>query len=155
MARIFQNLQNSGYKTVAVNLLDSHYCSDAPKFVSALLLALNMMLNMALPHINVLSKADLLMKYEENLPFNIDYYTEVLDLGYLLESLDSETSFYRYRHLNASICSMVEDYSLVSFQLLDVQDKKSMLKLRDIIDKANGYIYNCVEEHYVNTLIAS
>lgn len=39
--------------------MDSLLCSDAPKFVSALLLSLSSMLHIELPHVNVLSKADL------------------------------------------------------------------------------------------------
>jgi hypothetical protein len=36
------------------------------------------------PHVNVLSKVDLIEKYGK-LPFNLDFFTEVLDLSYLLE----------------------------------------------------------------------
>ncbi|TMW40443.1 hypothetical protein DOY81_014476, partial [Sarcophaga bullata] len=56
--------------------------------------------------------------------------------------------------LNAAICSMVEDYSLVSFQLLDSRNTESMLRLRNHIDKANGYIYKAGEEQSVNALMA-
>lgn len=58
------------------------------KFISALLLSLSTMLQMELPHINVLSKIDLVLQYGDKMQFGIDFYTEVLDLGYLLESLD-------------------------------------------------------------------
>ncbi|TMW39674.1 hypothetical protein DOY81_015246, partial [Sarcophaga bullata] len=112
-------LEKEGYHLVTINLIDSHYCSEPAKFVSTLLLALNMMLRMGLPHVNVLSKADLLKKHEDKLQFNLDFYTDVLDLKYLLEALDDTPSLRKYKKLNAAICSMVEDYSLVSFQLLD------------------------------------
>jgi len=36
------------------------------------------------PHVNVLSKVDLVEKYAK-LPFNLDFFTEVLDLSYLLQ----------------------------------------------------------------------
>lgn len=47
----------------AVHLLDSHLCCDPGKYVSALLLSLTTMLHLELPHINVLSKIDLVESY--------------------------------------------------------------------------------------------
>jgi GPN-loop GTPase len=47
----------------AVHLCDSHYITDAAKYVSVLLLSLRAMLHLELPHINVLSKIDLLTQY--------------------------------------------------------------------------------------------
>lgn len=55
--------------------------------MSALLLTLNSMIQMETPHVNVLSKVDAVEKYG-SLEFGLDFYTEVLDLDYLLESLD-------------------------------------------------------------------
>ena len=59
-----------------MHLVDAHLCSDAAKYISALLLSLNVMLSLSLPHINLLSKIDLIQSYGE-LTFNLDYYTEV------------------------------------------------------------------------------
>lgn len=47
----------------AVHLVDAHLCSDPGKYVSALLLTLSTMLHLELPHINVLSKIDLIENY--------------------------------------------------------------------------------------------
>jgi hypothetical protein len=47
----------------AVHLVDAHLCSDPAKYVSALLLSLSTMIHMDLPHINVLSKIDLIQNY--------------------------------------------------------------------------------------------
>jgi hypothetical protein len=41
-------------------MCDSHYVTDAAKYISILLLSLRTMLQLELPHINVLSKVDLL-----------------------------------------------------------------------------------------------
>jgi hypothetical protein len=43
----------------AVHLVDALHCADAGRFVAAALLSLQTMLQLELPHINVLSKADL------------------------------------------------------------------------------------------------
>ena len=50
-------------RVTAVHLVDSHYCSDASKFVSVLLTSLATMLHMNLPHVNVLSKMDIAEQY--------------------------------------------------------------------------------------------
>lgn len=55
---IFEKLQKMNYHLCAVHLVDSHYCSDPPKFISTLLLSLSTMMQIALPHINVLSKVN-------------------------------------------------------------------------------------------------
>lgn len=47
----------------AVHLVDAHLCSDPGKYVSALLLSLSTMLHLELPHVNVLSKIDLIESY--------------------------------------------------------------------------------------------
>ena len=43
-------------RLTCVNLVDSHHCSDAGKFVSVCLTSLTSMLQIALPHVNLLSK---------------------------------------------------------------------------------------------------
>ncbi len=48
-----------------MHLCDAHYVTDASKYVSLLLLSLRAMLHLELPHINVLSKIDLLASYGE------------------------------------------------------------------------------------------
>lgn len=154
MTRIFNKLESLGYHLCTVHLIDSHYCSEPTKFIATLLLSLNTMLHMGLPHVNVLSKADLLKRYESRLAFNLDFYTEVMDLSYLLEALDKSTGMKKYKKLNAAIVSMVEDYSLVTFQPLDVNRKESLLRLKNIIDKTNGYVYGAAEERSINTMLA-
>ena len=47
----------------AVHLCDAHYITDAAKYVAVLLLSLRAMLQLELPHINVLSKIDLISQY--------------------------------------------------------------------------------------------
>lgn len=46
-------------------------------------------MNLELPHINVLSKIDLVEQYG-TLSFDMDYYTEVQDLSYLIRVMDKE-----------------------------------------------------------------
>lgn len=48
---------------VTVHLVDAHLCSDPGNFISALLTSLSTMVQIELPHINVLSKVDLIQQY--------------------------------------------------------------------------------------------
>lgn len=63
-------------RMAAVHLVDAHLCGDGAKYISALLMSLNAMMSLELPHINVLSKMDLVDSIGE-LAFNLDFYTEV------------------------------------------------------------------------------
>ncbi|OBZ77264.1 GPN-loop GTPase 2 [Grifola frondosa] len=135
---IVHKLTKSGYRLAAVHLCDAHYVTDASKYISVLMLALRVMLHLELPHVNVLSKVDLIQQYGD-LDFNLDFYTEVQDLSYLENALSSSSP--RYAALNMAICSLIEDYGLVGFETLAVEDKESMLHLTRVIDKATGCVF--------------
>lgn len=47
----------------AVNFCDAHYVTDASKYIAVLMSSLRVMLHLELPHINVLSKMDLITQY--------------------------------------------------------------------------------------------
>lgn len=53
-----------GLRLAALHLLDSHHAADPAKFVAGTLLALQAMVRLELPHINVLSKADQTQHFE-------------------------------------------------------------------------------------------
>jgi hypothetical protein len=129
-------------------------------YISALLLALRSMLQMDLPHLNVLTKIDNLSNYSP-LAFNLDFYTEVQDLEYLLPALErdqngesplpdeaedkreleSEPENSKFSALNRAIVELVQDFALVGFETLAVEDKKSMASLLKAIDRASGYAF--------------
>lgn len=127
-------------RLTAVHLVDAHLCGDPGKYISALLLSLSTMLHLELPHVNVLSKIDLIESYGK-LAFNLDFYTDVQDLSYLQHCLDQEPCAAKYRKLTKELCEVVEDFSLVNFTTLDIQDKESVGNLVKLIDKTNGYIF--------------
>jgi hypothetical protein len=142
---IFARLTRVGYRLAAVHLADAHYCADPSKFVSVLLTSLTAMLQVEQPHVNVLSKVDLIEKYGK-LPFNLDFFTEVLDLSYLLQQFPEDDPFtMKYKKLNEALVGVIEDYSLVSFVPLHIEDKESMLRVMKAVDQANGYTYGTNE----------
>jgi GPN-loop GTPase len=132
---------------VVLNLADS-YCLTLPSlYISNLILSLRAMLQMDLPHLNVLTKIDKLSTYEP-LPFNLDFYTEVQDLSYLLPHLEAESSIMRgwkFEGLNRAIVELVESFGLVGFETLAVENKRSMMHLLQVIDRAGGYAFGGAE----------
>ncbi|KAM9111230.1 GPN-loop GTPase 2 isoform 1-T1 [Megaptera novaeangliae] len=138
----------------AVHLVDSHYCTDPAKFISVLCTSLATMLHVELPHVNLLSKMDLIEHYGK-LAFNLDYYTEVLDLSYLLDHLASDPFFRHYRQLNEKLVQLIEDYSLVSFIPLNIQDKESIQRVLKAVDKANGYCFGVQEQRSLEAVMSA
>jgi GPN-loop GTPase len=131
----------------AVHLTDCICLTQPSLYISNILLALRAMLQMDLPHVNVLTKIDKISSYDP-LPFNLDYYTEVQDLTYLIPSLEEEAPAManeKFSRLNRAIAEMVEQFGLVNFQVLAVENKKSMMHLLQVIDRANGYVFGSAE----------
>ncbi|KAK0191106.1 cytoplasmic protein [Armillaria mellea] len=139
MRRIIERLTKGGFRLAAVHLCDAHYITDASKYISVLLLSLRAMLHLELPHVNVLSKIDLISQYGD-LDFNLSFYTEVQDLSYLSNALEASAPR-RYAALNMALVSLIEDYNLVGFETLAVEDKTSMMHLTRTIDRITGYVF--------------
>lgn len=125
-------------RLVCMNLCDAYHASDLGKYIGLVMNSLSTMLNLALPHLNVLSKVDKLESYGKT-RFNLDFYCEVLDLKYLLET-ELESPFHeKYRKLSKAMAEVIEDYSLVHFIPLNVQQAEDIYKILQSADKANGY----------------
>ncbi|XP_032058320.1 GPN-loop GTPase 2 [Aythya fuligula] len=154
LKNVFAQMAKWNFRLAAVHLVDSHYCTDPGKFISVLCTSLSTMLHVELPHVNVLSKMDLIEQYGK-LAFNLDYYTEVLDLSYLVDHLASDPFFRNYRRLNTKLVEVIEDYSLVSFVPLNVQDKESMRQVMQAVDKANGYSFGDQEHRSLEALMSA
>jgi len=155
VAHLLQTLTTKwNFKLTAVHLVDSHYCTEPSKFISVLCTSLSTMLQLALPHINVLSKVDLVEKFGM-LSFNIDYFCEVLDLSFLLERINDDPFNKKFKKLNHAMCGIIEDYSLVSFFPLNINDKESALNILRQADKASGYVFGDLEERNLQRLMSS
>lgn len=83
---ILKRLEKLDFRLVTVNLIDSHYCCNPGNYVSAVLTSLSAMIQLEMPHINVLSKVDLIEVFQR-LPFSLDYFTEVLDLNFYVDKI--------------------------------------------------------------------
>ncbi|KAJ3124786.1 GPN-loop GTPase 2 [Nowakowskiella sp. JEL0407] len=140
MKNILEILIKKDYRICTVHLIDAHYCTDAFKYISAVMLSLQSMIQLETPHINVLSKVDLIEQFGKT-AFNLDFYTEVQDLSYLLTQSESDAFGRKHMKLTHALCELISDFSLVGFQTLCIEDKLSVAKVVKTIDKANGFIY--------------
>lgn len=142
MKQLVVKLEKAGYRLTCVHLVDSTLCTDGYKYISALLVSLTGQILMELPHVNVLTKMDLLRKHQDDLDFQLEYYIETQDLHQLMLLLERRRPNDKaLASLNAAICELVEDFNLVTFRPLDIHDKESVLKLLKEIDNANGRIF--------------
>lgn len=135
------------WKLVVLHLSDSFCLTQPSLYISNVLLALRAMLQMDLSHINVLTKIDKVAEYDK-LPFNLDFYTEVQDLSYLLQSFEQESPALRsekFKALNEAVANLVESFAMVHFEVLAVENKKSMMHLLRVIDRAGGYVFGGAE----------
>lgn len=139
MRRIVEQLNAWNVRLCCVHLVDSLLCRDRSSFIAAVMLSLSTSLRLELPHLNVLTKIDLLPTYGE-LDFNIDFYTDVLDLRRLTERDSDAAGGERRRALDRAIVELIDEYALVGFETLDVQDKESALTLLAAADKALGFV---------------
>ncbi|PNH07274.1 GPN-loop GTPase 2 [Tetrabaena socialis] len=129
-----QFLQASGRRTAIVNLDPA---------------------NDALPYEAAVDIADLVcleevmaeLKLGPNGDFSLEFYSEVQDLGYLVEAMGTRPFSSRFKKLSQGLCEVIEEYGLVSFTPLAIQDRDSLAKLVMAVDKANGYCFATLRSH--------
>jgi GTPase SAR1 family protein len=117
MRRVVDLLKQWGYNLVSVFVVDATFVTDVPKFISGSLLSLSAMIQLELPHVNVLSKCDLVDKAK------ID---EMLDMSTASSIGVEGSSNAKLNRLTKSISSLIDDYSQVSFLPLDITDEDSI-----------------------------
>jgi len=77
-------LRSLDARLVVANVVDANHCTRPATYVANLLASLVAMLNLELPHVNVLSKLDQLPHFEASMPFHLNYFTDATDLHRLL-----------------------------------------------------------------------
>ncbi|KAI6790781.1 putative ATP binding protein [Hortaea werneckii] len=147
LPRILQRLEKIGYRIVVLQLLDSVVLTRPSLYLSSLLLCVRGMLHLPYPIVNIFTKIDNLRSLGgADLPFNLDFYTEVQDLTYLLPELSREQSSTaaggsgKWEKLNSALVELIQDFGLVGFETLAVEDRASMFSLLKAIDRASGYL---------------
>lgn len=136
MKQLVDTLQNWNFRICSVFLIDSQFLIEASKFVSGVLTALSTMVNLETPHVNVMTKLDLLSKKDKK---DLERYLEP-DLQNLLHEEFEDSKFSKkFKKLNSSIATMIDDYSLVKFLPLDQTDEDSINDILIQIDTCLQY----------------
>lgn len=118
MHNLAKQLQTWGYRVVGVYLLDALFVLEPSKFISGCMLSLSCMLQLELPHVNVVTKCDIADK---------ERIEQVLDCEGAQELLSKDpTCGGTLRNLTGAISSIIDDYMMVSFVMLDVTDEDSI-----------------------------
>ncbi|KAL8929822.1 MAG: hypothetical protein Q9208_000966 [Pyrenodesmia sp. 3 TL-2023] len=133
----------------AAYLLESTFVIDRAKFFAGTLSAMSAMIMLEIPHVNILSKMDLVKGSvpKRHLKRFLDPDTSLLDDesnlneqrgGRFIDPSDKESvmdggSFHK---LNKAVAQLIDDFSMVSFLQLDVQDEDSVGGVLSYIDDA-------------------
>ena len=99
--------------------------------------AMSVMVNLGLPHVNILSKVDLLATNDRN---KISMYLEP-DNRFLMDLIEKDDSqwFSRHRKFTESYAKLIQDYSLVSFYPLNLKDFENVSDILFTIDMILQY----------------
>ncbi|XP_017771581.1 PREDICTED: GPN-loop GTPase 3 [Nicrophorus vespilloides] len=130
MKKLVQMLQDWNFNMCSVYLVDVQFMTDGAKFISATMSALSVMVNLELPHLNILSKVDLLGKGARK---QIEKYLEP-DAGAILGDIQSTSFNAKHQKLTESIGRLIEDYSLVRFLPLNLKDQENVANILLTID---------------------
>lgn len=133
--QLITTLQKLNFSICGIFLIDVQFMIDASKFLSGTLAALSVMINLEIPHINILSKMDLLSKSARK---RLDNYIDP-DPDSLLADTEGDPWNERYRSLTESLGRIITDYSLVRFLPLNIKDEESIADIKLTIDNTIQY----------------
>lgn len=142
----------------AAYLLEATFIVDRAKFFSGTLSAMSAMILMEMPHINILSKMDLikgqvrkkdLKKFITPDTTLIEEDPEVVARRKAGENVEEEVADPQdtgammrgasFRRLNTAVASLIENFSMVSYLKLDASDEDSVAAILSYIDDMIQY----------------
>jgi hypothetical protein len=134
----------------AAYLLEATFVVDKAKFFAGTLSAMSAMIMLEVPHVNILSKMDLVKGQvsKRQLKRFIDPDTTLLDddSGDVEDdgsgsAADSQTLMKgaSFKRLNKAVAGLIDSFSMVSYLKLDVQDEDSVGNILSYIDDAIQY----------------
>lgn len=135
MRMLVNHMQGLDFRIAAVYLLDAQFLDDPTKFFSGMLSAMSTMVTLEVPHVNVLTKMDLVSETRRQI--EIDSFLDP-DPQYILDILDHRSSP-KQHGLNAAIASLVDDFNLVKFVAMSKDDSDSVSVVQQQIDNCIQY----------------
>lgn len=139
--------RQKGARLCVVSLMDSIILTSAAHYISMTLLSLQSMLQLGLPQVNVISKIDKVKEYG-TLSMPLDYFAAADDIQMLVPLLSKEfpgSLEGNFVRLSSQIAQVIDDYGLLKYEVLAIDDKHSMINLLHKIDQANGYLFGTSE----------
>ncbi|KAM7264842.1 hypothetical protein ACFE04_002525 [Oxalis oulophora] len=124
-----EHLKRHDFNICVVYLLDSQFVTDVTKFISGCMASLSAMVQLELPHVNILSKMDLVPNKKD-----IEDYLDP-DPVLLLSELNQRMAP-QFAKLNKSLIELVDDFNTVSFIPLDLKKENSIKYVLGQIDNA-------------------
>ncbi|CAG8521878.1 9782_t:CDS:10 [Diversispora eburnea] len=134
MRRICECLQRLNFRICGVYLLESQFIVDKAKYFAGVLSATSAMISLEIPHINVLSKMDLLEPIKKK---ELKRYYDPDPT--LLEEEANASMNSKFHNLNRAIVQLIEDYNMVSFIPLNINNEDSITAVLSHIDNAIQY----------------
>lgn len=156
MNKIIDQLRMWGYgeKMVSVFVVDATFVTDASKFISGSLLALSAMISMQLPHVNILSKCDLVEEASMERVLEMESAVQLWDVlgNHSRRQRGTETSRdnapsgvvgerreEKWNRLTESICTLLDDFNMVGFVPLNINDEDNIAHVLATVDHAIQY----------------
>lgn len=134
MKILVDTLHSWDFRVCGVFLIDAQFLVDAAKYLSGVMSALSAMVQLEIPHINIMSKMDLLDKQ------NLDSIENYLlpDPTTLIHELN-ENLPKKYKKLNQALGNLIDDFGLVNFIPLNIKVDESIQDVLAYIDNAIQY----------------
>ncbi|XXG81531.1 hypothetical protein AAC387_Pa09g2142 [Persea americana] len=126
------HLKRKSFNVCAVYMLDSQFMTDVTKYISGCMASLSAMIQLELPHINILSKMDL-VRNKRHLE---DFLNPEAQL--LLSNLNQHMAP-QFAKLNKALAELVDEFSMVSFLPLDLRKETSIQYVLSHIDSCIQY----------------
>ncbi|KAH8489744.1 hypothetical protein Peur_058816 [Populus x canadensis] len=127
-----EHLKSKNFNVCVVYLLDSQFITDVTKFISGCMASLSAMVQLELPHVNILSKMDLVTNKRD-----IGKYLN--PQGQVLLSELNQRMAPQFFKLNKALIDLVDQYSMVSFVPLDLRKESSIQYILSQIDNCIQY----------------
>eukprot|EP01036_Dinobryon_divergens_P024283 gene24283-32719_t len=122
MRDLARTLVSWGFRVMSVYLMDALFVLEPAKFISGCMLSLSCMLQLELPHINVVTKCDIADKEQVATVLESEGAWMVDALG----RQSSSPAARRLSRLTSAISSVIDDYMIVSFIMLDPTEEESI-----------------------------
>lgn len=136
---IVKHLQrHMGFSLCACYILEAPFVLDKPKFFSGVLSAMSAMILLETPHINILSKMDLI---KDEVPKRELKRFLNPDPLLMVDEANSQTNP-KFHKLNMAITNMIEDFGMVQFLPLESKNPDSVSAILSYLDDVTQWADN-------------